>query len=382
MLQQAQRIYEAVNLSGKLNHATLCTERLMAEHVTGRMALRVQQRQRAAAAQPSQRAPVAVARDIFDIGRDRAMRARADFKGAMAIGLHLTRTFPLFWFNQSGSHFLSFQFDLYPLCELLVGRGHAQTLVPIQDNEMLNRVSGLTHLSRVYHQASHHGLAGAVLEKPFLYAASHFESRQQMVAATACMFAAVIGRTVLQPVRLVVCVAACIRGAQLAITFVACSYTAEFVLRALRLAVKQATQISGHDSSSVIDRLDWWQRAVDPRNIIAFAVNELEDQLAAQRCLMNITTIEPTQADRASEMIRRRNAQDMRKFMAVANENGIDQAQERTRVVEIAEEIANTYRQLTSRLPDQSALRFGLRLVKDFVDLQWGEDYFNPPELA
>lgn len=385
MLQQAKRMYEFVNLSGKIN-TVLSSERLMNDQVMSRVALSVRQRHRAAAPRPAQHVAVAMAKDVFYVAQDRMTRAQADFKGAMGMSLLIQRTLPPFWLGENGPasfrRAAGFQSDLYPIGELLVGRGYLDTSVVPQNAEFTGPASWLFRFMQFYRRASHHGLAGAVLEKPFLRAADHFESQDKMTAAAACMSAAVLGRTILQAPRLVVCAAACVTEGTTAIIVVSASYAAELVLRALRAALVQTAQLTGLDLHSAIEKVDSGLKIIDPFIAFEIAMNAVQDQREAQDGLMAIDVIDPAQADQANHIIRLRNMQDMRKFMALANETEIDEAQERARVGEIAEEIANSYRRLTSRLPDQHALRFGLRLLKDFIDMQWGEDYFMPPELA
>lgn len=379
MLQQAKRAFETVNLSGKFHDTMLNSNGLMTAQVTKRVALGLQRQRSAARSAP--RTPTGGVDSVFVTLKRVGTRAKADLQGGLGAALHLQRNVPLFWLvggspNVFGS-VTNVASPWYPIGELLVGRGHTSRQ-PVASNDVVARqASWFQRFSHAYDQLSYHGLAGAIVEEPFLRTAHRFEHEGRLEAATACMMAAVVGRAVLQIPRLMVCAAAWVNGVVVSLTVVVAAYAAQCVLGFMRDELTKVQRATGAHLQHPIDKLSGWHQAIDLLYVVDAALTLSRDTVG----VTDTPVIDPAHAASAKDLIRERFPRDARRFMAVADDSFATAQQERAHVRAVAEEIAQSYRMMTRRLPNHQALRFGLQMLKDFVSAQWQEDYFEPLEL-
>lgn len=389
MLQRVKALYESVNLSGKIHALALDSKKLAAAQLNARIDLHRRKQARTTIAPPSN-VVSALACSGLHVAHDGWTRVKADLCGMLGSGLQADRSFPpLLGWRKGPTYFrnaVGVRATLYPVGELIVGRGYtpAPAFTPMRNK---NAVSAfLCRLTHHYEQAGTHGLMGAVLEQAPVAWAQHFEREQKMKAATACMCGAVVGRIALQVPRLALLATALVSQTSLILPLLYLGYAIEWALRLTKEGVIWAGDARDMDVSPVVEALSAFIMAVDSYSPIDISLEDPEElsgiEAGIEAIRLKTRVIPSAQAEWAEQYIARLFTDDCKRLGDIHGETFLNESAEREAVAEVAEEIAQSYRLLTSRLPSDEALRAGLQHIKRFVDEKWGADYFNPPELA
>lgn len=250
----ARHAYDWVNLAGKLNDVVLDSEVLTSGAVRSRALLRRRQAQRGLV----QRSRAQRAADGL---RDGATSVGSQARFTLGLCLAAKRTIPFFWGGATpflAHTALGVAAPLYPLAETVVGRGHSGRHAP-----PTVQVRFFEFFSQMHHEVSRFGLLGLAFEGAPLQAAQAARRRGYHKLATACLVAAVLGRLVLQPVRLAVAGAALVNEAVCAVLTMAILTAIELGLRHGRVALTQASTATGRPLAGA-------------RNFVSGAIDGLE----------------------------------------------------------------------------------------------------------
>ena len=373
VLLAARRAYQTVNLAGWVNDNVLTSDRLLSGGIEDALSLSLRRAQAPVA--PSSRVHAAIQSSQYAAGYGLAWA-----RGALGLGLKLRRGIPLYLLRgpQATRAMLnrgSSLIRLYPVAELIVGRGHSPQPFPGAPFPLRAfPTHALVFLSAVHARMSRYGVLGLVLEAAPMQLADALERRGHRVGATACVVAATIGRSVLQPARLAVCAAALASELSFVLFIAGLNVAIDLYLRALR---------GGLDLAGKWTRRDFSQSMAFITEILD--VIELNDP---QRAREQLPPTEIPEGDRSvdpggpgvHDRIQRRIHQLLlrfQRFQADEDEGGTER-------LEVAEAIAADLRRYCGNQPDVEALRGGLRTLKNFIDVTWGDENlpFCPPELG
>lgn len=382
----ASRAFAAVNVAGKFNDVALDSDNLILGAAASRVALRrhrtdrLQRRQGAAAPESLRVRAGHAANDV----RDASKYLATSLRGLLATNLVVHRSTPIFW--QPGTSLLSAvpyanPAPLYPLAEVVVGRGHSNRHSPLLSQSMPFGI--FNAIGELQHRYAHHGLAGYVLEAAPLKAAHRAHGAENHALAAACMLAAVVGRALLQPVRLAVAGAAL--GSELAqtVSMMAGAAGIELTCRLVRFFLQRANEATGLPSAAVQRVLS---TVIDG---LVFARDGLIVGMGAERDGVQERLMERDDGSPGvNNRVRARTTRLLRRFEGVKtlplDANGNDDPRELRQAGEIAAQLADELRAYCLDLPNNEALRGGLALIRDFVETTWGAQAigYHPPELA
>lgn len=384
--RSASRAYAAVNVAGKFNDMALDTDNLLLGAVASRGALhrhRTDRLQRRLGADAPESLRVRVGHVAADV-RDASSQFCSSLRATMGINLAVQRSIPWLWLP-GGSLFSAVRYanaaPLFPLGELLVGRGNSNSHPPFMLQGVPFRI--FRHFGEAQHRYAHHGLAGYVLEAAPLKAAHKADMAQKHILAGACMIAAVIGRVVLQPMRLAVAGAAFGNELFQTIFMVAVAAGAEITCRLVRLSLVKANEAVGLPSAAA-------QRVLSA--VIQFCVVTRDGFIVGLGAEVDIAQERMMERDDGSpgvnNRVRARTTRLLRRFEGVEalplDADGNEDPRQLRQAGEIAAQLADELRAYCIDLPTNEALRGGLALLRDFVEITWGAEAigYHPPELA
>lgn len=255
---------------------------------------------------------------------------------------------------------------LYPVAEVIFGRGTTPT------NRFANSERPLLRIAHQWEHLTQHGLLGRVLEKMPMQHAAALEARGADKMAQACIAGAILGRVVLQiPRTAVVLWAIC----EVAIA-VACVTTLFLALEGSARSARWV--IEGISPRQPGAQLSNGRQSLDELiNLLSWQMVPVIAQAAQPDDMGNVA---PTAADYSNTTVARRtNAAIVHRFADFTGEIEEDSAALRAAADSIAEDL----RQYCSRAPDNSALRGGLSILNNFMEMTYEEaEWPKPPELA
>lgn len=384
VFRAATRAYAAVNLAGTFHDVALDSDHLARAAVASRAALHQRRAARPAAnpaghaLQPRPARLVHLAREAKDATSYVGGGVRLAFAGVLA----LNRS-PIAWpvyhaFLAEAPAWLTGAALIF-WAEVAVGRGHSnpRATYPLHGSSF----GGSDPYDGLHHHLSRHGLLGFALEWAPLRAAEAADRNNLHASAAACMLAAVVGRTLLQPVRLAVACVAWVSVAGQTVVVVAVMAALELGLRLARVVVRSTSAATARPLVAANRALD------DAVAGLVFARGDFVDHFEYAEHPNN-----GLRRDEAwlgvHERVRRQTTRLLQRFAQVpslpVDAQGQDDPRELQQARQVAEQIAGELRATCREQPTNEALRGGLALVSAFVETTWGVNAvgFHPPELV
>lgn len=385
MYRIASRAYATVNLAGRLNDATLDPDQILIHDAVDRVNRARQRALQNRAGQGPER-PVTLAHRAKSLVRDvqdAAVDFGANVQQIRGVGLAFSRSVPIGLIQDPTLTLFvpgmtKFYLGLYPLAELLVGRGHSNSHGShFSENFPLGQANPL---GRLHNRYSHHGLAGFVIEAIPLHIGQKFHGAGYQTCAAACVLGAAIGRLALQPFRLAVAGVAFAAEFGDAIFCEALTISVELGLRLARQGLIGARTASGLEFHNAKQALD--------QAIAFFTLMRENPVIFVENQLVPTTQMEQDDGSPgANDRVERIANRALQRFSAIevrdADADGNTDPREVIQVRALAEEIAAELRHYCQNLPTNEALRGGLARIKAFLDITYDEDVidFHPREL-
>ena len=381
----ASHAYATVNLAGRLNDAVLDPDRIRIHDIVSRVNRARQRALQNRVGQGPERQVTLThrARSLVRGARAAAVDCGANVRQICGIGLASARSTPIGLiadpaFTVFMPRMTKFYPGLYPIAELLVGRGHSNDH-GFQSSENFP-LGPANPLGRLHNRYSHHGLVGFLLEATPLHLGQKFYGAGYQTCGAACVLGAAIGRLVLQPFRLAVASIAFAAEYSNAVFYEATTVSVEIGLRLARQGLVTVCTASGLEFRNTNQALD---------QAIAFFTFLRENPFEfAQMYLATTPQMDQDDGSRgANDRVERIANRALQRFGEIelreADADGNADPREMIQVRALAEEIAAELRHYCQNLPTNEALRGGLARIKAFLDITYDEDVidFHPPEL-